>query len=122
MGNIRYTVLMGIDGVGRPGPGGLGGIGGPGGSAPPDGKPFEVESPSSTEQVGGSDSLERLKSGEISVDQYLDARASDAVQHLVGQLPPDQVDFVRRTLREQLQTDPVLVELVRRTLSAARVE
>ena len=112
-------VAMGIDGIDRPGPGSLGNVGG---SAPPAAKPFEVESTSPTEPTGGSEALERLRDGEISVDEYLDVRASDAVQHLVGQLPPDQVDFVRRALREQLQTDPVLVELVQRTLTSVRSE
>jgi hypothetical protein len=34
-------------------------------------------------------------------------------------LPPDQLAAVRSALREQLETDPVLVELVRRATAGA---
>jgi hypothetical protein len=63
-----------------------------------------------------SEALRKLKSGEFSLDDYLDYRADEAVLHLqrTGFLKPDQVEFIREMLREQLTTDPVLVELVRR--------
>jgi hypothetical protein len=60
-----------------------------------------------------------VQRGELSVDQYLDGRVNDATSHLVGKLSPDQLEFVKQSLREQLATDPVLVELVQRTTGTA---
>lgn len=62
----------------------------------------------------GSPMLERLRRGEIGLDEYLDERTEQAVQHLKGTLSAEQLGSVRATLREQLLTDPVLVELLRR--------
>ncbi|HMJ10075.1 MAG TPA: hypothetical protein VK524_01655 [Polyangiaceae bacterium] len=103
---------MGIDGIGKPpAPGAIGGLGG----ATPvkTGETFEVTAPGSSEAASGSDALSRLRSGEISIDDYLEDRIEQAVGHL--QLPAEQLQFVKDTLREQLASDPVLVELVRRT-------
>ena len=105
---------MGIDGIGKPGPGGLppgaagsGPVGGPG-------EQFQVGKSSAATGVEGSDTLGRLQRGELTLDAYLDARSAEAVRHLEGKLPPEQLEFVQQTLREQLASDPVLVELVRR--------
>jgi hypothetical protein len=65
--------------------------------------------------ASGSLALQQLERGEINVEQYLDARVADAVQHLEGRFPASQIDFVRKALRDEMSTDPVLVELVRRT-------
>ena len=106
---------MGIDGIGKPGPGGAPGVGGPGSTGSVRGESFQVERASGAQGAEGSASLRALERGELSLDQYLDARVDGAVRHLVEKLPADQLDFVRQSLREQLATDPVLVELVRRT-------
>jgi len=37
----------------------------------------------------------------------------------VGKLSPDQLEFVKQSLRDQMATDPVLIELVQRTTGAA---
>jgi hypothetical protein len=68
--------------------------------------------------ASGSAALQRLQRGEIDLDRYLDARVDDAVKHLEGRMSGEQIDFVRQSLREQLASDPVLVELVRRTTGA----
>jgi hypothetical protein len=106
---------MGIDGIGKPG--GAGGVPGagvaPAGGAA--GESFRVERSADSRGVEGHASLRGLERGEINLDQYLDARADEAVRHLVEKLPAEQLEFVRQSLREQLATDPVLVELVRRT-------
>lgn len=108
---------MGIDGIGKPpspiGAPDVGGPAGAGGTAP-SGEPFRVDKPGVVESPERVDPLSRLERGEIGVDQYLNARVEEAVSHLHGKLAPDQLDFVKNTLREQLQTDPVLLELVRR--------
>jgi hypothetical protein len=106
---------MGIDGIGKPGPGGpsLPGAGGSGtvGGA---GEEFKVTKSSTASPVEGNDALGRLQRGELGLDDYLDVRSAEAVRHLEGKLPPEQLQFVQQTLREQLASDPVLVELVRR--------
>lgn len=112
---------MGIDGIGKP-PGA--GIGGVGGTASKEGvratEPFTVDA-GATAPAGGkvSAALSSLQRGELSLDQYLDGRVSDATSHLVGKLSPDQLEFVKQSLREQMATDPVLAELVHRATGAA---
>jgi hypothetical protein len=109
---------MGIDGIGKPGPGGIPGnapgVGGPGAPSGPGGEEFNVAKSSSASGVAGSDELGRLQRGELALDEYLDQRSAEAVRHLEGKLPADQLAFVQQTLREQLASDPVLVELVQR--------
>jgi hypothetical protein len=65
--------------------------------------------------VQGSAALEQLRRGEIDLDRYLDARVEDAMRPFEGKLASGQVDFMRQALREELATDPVLLELVRQT-------
>ncbi len=108
---------MGVDSIGK------------GGGLPPGGAPpgassggaageFRVDSGSAASAPVGpnapSAALEKLQSGEVDLDQYLDARVDDAVRHLEGKLSAPELDFVRGELRQQLAEDPVLVELVRR--------
>ena len=108
---------MGIDGIGKP-PGAA--IGGPAGlqgsEAPRASEPFVLEHGAAT-AAGSRISAARssLQRGELSLDQYLDGRVSEATQHLSGTNSPEQLEFVKQSLREQMATDPVLVELVQRT-------
>ncbi|MDF3065703.1 MAG: hypothetical protein K0R38_1304 [Polyangiaceae bacterium] len=69
--------------------------------------------------VAGSDAFQALERGEINVAQYLDARVEGAVAPLLSKLSPEQLEFVRAELRAALETDPVLVELVRKTTAGA---
>lgn len=104
---------MGIDGIGKPptpGP-----VDPAGATSAKTGATFEVAAGAPSESAAGSDALTRLRSGQISIDEYLEDRVEHAVGHLTTQLPPEQLQFVKDTLREQLSQDPVLVELVRRT-------
>ena len=109
---------MGIDGVGKPG--GVGPLGGATGADPTTGAAFrsELEGTARAEQAEPTTALSRLERGEISRDEYLDLRVNEAVSHLHGRLAPEQLEFVKDSLRQQLETDPVLVELVRRTTGA----
>lgn len=115
---------MGIDGIGKPGGGapGVGGIAGPGASAPTKGETFRVDKTTASAPAAGPDALGQLQRGEIGLDQYLDTRVAEAVQHLQGKLPVDQLEFVKHSLREQLATDPVLVELVRRATGSVATD
>ena len=114
---------MGIDGIGKPPGAGIGGIEGTSGASGKEGVraagPFKLEP--SAAAVGGkvSAALASLQRGELSLDQYLDGRVSEATSHLVGKLSPDQLEFVKQSLRDQMATDPVLVELVQRTTGSA---
>ncbi len=58
--------------------------------------------------------ISQLQSGRLTKDQYLDIRAEQAVHHLVGKIPDEKVGIIRETLREQLDTDPLLMAMVRR--------
>ncbi|HTQ02895.1 MAG TPA: hypothetical protein VMI54_03520 [Polyangiaceae bacterium] len=103
---------MGIDGIGKPPP--IGPAGAPLGptATGPTTTQFEVGGATEVKPAGD---LARLERGEIGLDAYLDNKVSEATQHLAGKLSPDQLAFVRQTLRSELASDPVLVELVRRT-------
>ena len=110
---------MGIDGIGKPpagtpgvSPGAASGVGSAGGASPTE--TFSVKAAAPSQGPAPSEALQQLERGEISLDQYLDVRVNEAVSHLAQKLAPEQLEFVRGTLREQLSSDPVLVELVRR--------
>ena len=112
---------MGIDGIGKPAGAGIGGIGSIAGKEGVGAaEPFKLD-PGAAASSGGkvSAALASLQRGELSLDQYLDGRVTDATSHLVGKLSPDQLEFVKQSLREQMATDPVLVELVQRMTGAA---
>jgi hypothetical protein len=114
---------MGIDGIGKPPGASIGGVGGiQGGDAARPAEAFKLESgaPSAASAPSRiSAALSSLQRGELSLDQYLDGRVSEATGHLVGKISADQLEFVKQSLREQLATDPVLVELVQRTTGSA---
>jgi hypothetical protein len=114
---------MGIDGIGKPPGASIGGIGSvPGQEGAHEAGPFKLDA-NAPVVAGGklSAALSSLQRGELSLDQYLDSRVSEATSHLVGKLSPDQLEFVKQSLREQMATDPVLVELVQRTTGSAKV-
>lgn len=103
---------MGIDSIGKGGgvskvDGAVSAVGGV------ENERFEL----TAERVEGPQSvnlLEQVQKGQIGLDAYLDVRVNDAVGHLQGRLSPEQLEFVKEELRAQLETDPVLIELVRR--------
>jgi hypothetical protein len=110
---------MGIDRIGK-GSGGL-----PVGDIQPS-SAGEVGKPPSEFKVPGAESVEatsetaldQVRAGKISVSQYLDVQVQQATSHLDGRLSPDQLSFVRDSLREQLSSDPVLVDLVKSATGA----
>lgn len=99
---------MSIDGIGKPPP-----VPAPegAGAARESGGEFRL---GETSTVSPSGDLARLERGEIGLDAYLDARIGEATQHLAGRLSAEQLDLVKQTLRSELESDPVLVELVQR--------
>jgi hypothetical protein len=56
--------------------------------------------------------LDRLKSGDIHLDAYLDIKVDEATKHLAA-LPPKELSDVRKMLRDRLATDPLLADLVK---------
>ncbi len=105
---------MGIDGIGKPPGGGTLPSGTDVGGAAKTGATFDVGRVEPTAAPVAGDSLSRLSRGEITLNQYLDDRVSQATEPYQGTLSADQLQFVQSTLREQIATDPVLVELVHR--------
>jgi hypothetical protein len=112
---------MSIDRIGKGGGGPpVSGIG-QGGSSPTEvgskGGEFKVQRAASAEAVT-TEPLERLRSGEISVSQYIDIKVEQATSHLDKRVSAEQLSFIRDSLREQLATDPMLVELVQSATGA----
>ena len=101
---------MGIDGIGKAPP-----VAPPSGSTPggPSGAGADFRVGEAAAPATASD-LGRLERGEIGLDQYLEARVADATRHLEGRVSAEQLDFVKQTLRAELSSDPVLIELVRK--------
>lgn len=113
---------MSIDGIGKRGGVTPGAPEAPAPGAAPAAGSFEVGGVAPVGAVGateGGDAFLALERGEISIEQYLDARVEGAVAPLVSKLSPEQLEFVRAELRAALETDPVLVELVRKTTGGA---
>ncbi len=75
---------------------------------------FTVEQTAPATGVEAADPLNRLQRGEITRDQYLEARVEEAVAPFTTRLDSDQLDFMRSVLREKLDTDPVTMDLLRR--------
>jgi hypothetical protein len=74
-------------------------------------QPSEVEST--------ADLLDRLGRGEISRDVYLDLRVEEAIAPFARNLGNNQIEFMRVALRDQLESDPVLIDLVKRATELA---
>jgi hypothetical protein len=83
------------------------------------GQSFHVDRGEAAPTVDAKGPLAQLQRGEIGVDQYLDARVEEAVGPLVERLNPEALAFLRSSLRAELATDPVLIELVRRATAAS---
>jgi hypothetical protein len=68
--------------------------------------------PAKTSQA--DDSLQKVRRGEMSLDEYLDERAELALAHVKGKVTEARLQMLRETVREHMRTDPVVVEMVRR--------
>ena len=62
-----------------------------------------------------SEAVRKVKSGEMSLEEYLEQRTEEALNHIRGKISEDTLETVRFVLREKIRTDPLLVEAVRRT-------
>lgn len=70
----------------------------------------------------GSEALEKLKRGELTVEQYIEDRVEKALGAIPIPLSAEQQESVRETLRFQVATDPVLAEYARMTATPSSVE
>jgi hypothetical protein len=59
----------------------------------------------------GEPPLERFRAGELDRDGYIDAMIEEALGPLRG-LPEHELEFVRGILRDFVETDPALMDLV----------
>src|SRR5690606_39521017 len=66
------------------------------------------------QDVNATADLERLQSGEISLDDYLQTRADKAVAHLESVVSPDQLSIIKEQLVHQMKQDPSVAGLVQR--------
>ena len=63
-------------------------------------------------QAAGQGEFTRLKNGEISLDEYLDAAVISATGQLADVLDSDRLLAMREILRSQLKTHPALSQWV----------
>jgi len=112
---------MAIDGIGRPR---IGDIPSPAASEAPGSELGKVASSLEKLDRGTIENPEvsALERGELSVEQYLDQQVANAAQHLEGRLSAEQLTFVKESLRASLETDPVLMELVKRVTGGLAAE
>ncbi len=55
----------------------------------------------------------RVRSGEVSLAEYVDAHVAAATHHLEGKLGPEVLEQVREQLRAELVADPTALQLLR---------
>lgn len=85
------------------------------GATPGVDRPFEAPRSAAAEgatPVGAASPLERLRAGELTLDQYLDIKVEDALR-AVGKVGAADREVIRHTLRDALASDPGLADLVR---------
>ena len=63
--------------------------------------------------------IDQLKSGQIDMNRFLDLRVEQATAHLQGVVDSERLDFIRRSLRIQIESDPALIELVKAATGSA---
>lgn len=65
-----------------------------------------------------SEALEQFRRGEITEDQYLEARIAQATRHLSGRVSGSKLKRIRTTLQRICADDPVLLAMKERVLRA----
>jgi hypothetical protein len=79
------------------------------------GKTFEVEKttpPRATTSADPTSPLARFRAGEIDLEGYIEAKVEERTKHIKG-ISADELEFIKASLRDQMTTDPSLVDLVR---------
>lgn len=60
-----------------------------------------------------SDELQRLRRGELSLNEYLDAQVEQGLRHVQHLVSAEQLEILKEVLRDELATAPDLIELVK---------
>lgn len=109
---------MGIDGIGKGGPPPVvpdaGGVD-PSRATQGTEATFSVErgaKPATADGVDAASPLGRLRAGEVDVNGYVDLKVDEATRGLEG-LSPTELGDIKQVLKEQMVSDPGLVDLVR---------
>ena len=64
--------------------------------------------------LGEQEELARkLRAGEIDLNGYYDATVELGLAHLRNRMTPEQLEVVRERMREEVETNPILVKMVR---------
>lgn len=94
------------------------------GAAAPKGETFKVDRPDPTnaassaeragklEQTGAPTPIERFRAGEVDTNGYIDLEVDNATSALKG-LPASELEQIKTALRDQMRSDPGLVDLVK---------
>jgi hypothetical protein len=72
----------------------------------------------SVSETSAASLVDQLKAGQIDMNRYLDLRVDQATVHLQGVVDPERLDFIRESLRAQIERDPALLELVQAATGA----
>ncbi len=110
---------MGIDPIGK-GPGPITPPSAPSTSDVSSTEAFSVERTTEASEIEATSPLDRLRAGEVDVGGYLDLRVEAATSHLVGHIDDAKLDFIRSSLRAQLEQDPGLVQLVQKATKSTQ--
>lgn len=70
----------------------------------------------------GSEALQKLKRGEITVEEYLDAQVEQSLARLGALVTEEERHLLREVLREEMASDPSLHESLRRLTGAGHRE
>jgi hypothetical protein len=72
-----------------------------------------AEATSAASEATGASPANEVRSGHLSIDQYLEQRVTEATRHLEGKVPAADLGDIQTMLRSQLRNDPALIEMVR---------
>lgn len=60
----------------------------------------------------------KLRAGEINLEAYYDATVELGLAHLRNRMTPEQLEVVRERMREEVESNPILVKMVRDAIGA----
>jgi hypothetical protein len=82
---------------------------------------FRVRETTETANVQSTGAAAEVRAGTMSVNDYLDVRVHEATQHLSG-MGPNDLSTLKDLLKDQLRSDPALIDLVKNATGQAPPE
>lgn len=79
----------------------------------------ETQAPEARTVADSGSILGRLERGEVTREQYVDYRIDEAVAPFTSRLSEHQLTEMRAVLRDRLESDPTVAELLRRATAGA---